>query len=239
MKRMRIMGLALLAVCAMAVATASVASAAQPVFYTKANVGATAASVPFTGTLLAAFLEPANLSKITCTGGTAAGTVTGATTTKGNTTTFTGCEASKLKCNSTGEGEGVIKTNVLEGTLGNLTSILPGLRLYNEGTKKGGIVAEFTCGGGAVSVVVKGSVMGSFTGASGTEAANGKFAASNKLVFAEAKGVQKYSKFVVGEGEAGTEQLESSTNGAKFEKSGQSASATLKSTPASNLGITK
>ena len=237
MKRMRMMGLALVAVFAVSVAASS--AVAAPVFYTKANIGAVAANVPFTGTLLAAFLEPANLSKITCTGGTAAGTVVNATTTTGNTTTFTGCEASKLKCNSTGEGEGVIKTKTLEGTLGNLTSILPGLRLYNEGTKKGGIVAEFTCGGGAVSVVVKGSVMGSFTGASGTEAANGKFAASNKLVFAEAKGVQKYSKFVVGEGEAGTEQLESSTNGAKFEKSGQSASATLKSTPASNLGITK
>jgi hypothetical protein len=239
MKRMKIIGLALAAVCATFVASGSVASAAGPVFYTKANVGAVAAAVPFTGTLGAAFLEPANLSKITCTGGSAAGTVTGATTTKGNLTTFTGCEASKLKCNSTGEGEGVIKTNVLEGTLGNVTTVLPGIRLYNESTKKGGILAEFTCGGGAVKVVVKGSVIGSLTGASGTEAANGKFPASTKLTFAEAKGIQKYNKFVVGEGEAGTEQLESSTNGAAFEKSGQSAIATLKSVPAGNLGGTK
>jgi hypothetical protein len=239
MKRMRIMGLALLAVCAMAVATASVASAAQPVFYTKANVGATAAAVPFTGTLGAAFLEPANLSKITCTGGTAAGTVTDATTTKGNTTTFTGCSASELKCNSAGEGEGVIKTKTLEGVLGNVTSSQPAVRLYNESTKKGGVLAEFTCGGGAVSVVVKGSVIGSLSGASGTEAANGKFPSSMKLSFAEAKGIQKYNKFAAGEGEAGEEQLESSTNGGAYEKSGQSVIATLKTNPASNLGVTK
>jgi hypothetical protein len=236
---MRTAGLALVAVCAMAVATASVASAAQPVFYTKADVGTVAQPVPFVGTLGAAFLEPANLSKITCTGGTAAGTVTSATTTKGNTTTFTGCAASELKCNSAGEGEGVIKTKTLEGTIGNITSILPGVRLYNESTKKGGILAEFTCGGGAVSVVVKGSVIGTLSGASGTEAANGKFPSSSKLTFAESKGVQKYTKFAAGEGEAGEEQLESSTNGGAYEKSGQSVIATLKSVPAGNLGGTK
>ncbi len=236
MKRMRMMGLALVAVFAVSVAAST--AVAAPVFYTKTAIGSVAAHVPFTGTLGAAFLEPANLSKITCTGGTAIGEVTSATVTKGNITKFVGCEASGLKCNSAGETEGKIDTNTLEGVLGNVTSVLPGIRLYNETTKKGGILAEFECGGGAVKVVVKGSVIGSLSGASGTEPANGKFASSNKLTFAEAKGVQKYSKFVVGEGEAGTEQLESSTGG-PFEKSGQSVIATLKSVPAGNLGMTK
>jgi len=229
------MGLALLAVFAVSVAASS--AVAAPVFYTKANVGAVAGSVPFTGTLGAAFLEPASKSKITCTGGTASGTVTGATTTKSNITTFTGCEASGFKCNSAGEAAGVIKTNVLEGVLGGVTTTTPGIRLFNEATGKGGILAEFSCAGGAITVVVKGSVIGSLSGAAGTEAANGKFASSDKLTFAEASGIQKYNHFV--EGEGGTEQLESSTNGAAFEKSGQSVIATLKSTPASNLGFTK
>jgi hypothetical protein len=209
MKRMRMMGLALVAVFAVSVAAST--AVAAPVFYTKTAIGSVAAHVPFTGTLGAAFLEPANLSKITCTGGTAIGEVTSATVTKGNITKFVGCEASGLKCNSAGETEGKIDTNTLEGVLGNVTSVLPGIRLYNETTKKGGILAEFECGGGAVKVVVKGSVIGS---------------------------LQKYSKFVVGEGEAGTEQLESSTGG-PFEKSGQSVIATLKSVPAGNLGMTK
>jgi hypothetical protein len=60
-----------------------------------------------------------------------------------------------------------------------------------------------------------------------------------KLSFAEAKGIQKYNKFAAGEGEEGTEQLESSTNGGAYEKSGQSVIATLKTNPASNLGVTK
>jgi len=235
MKRMRMMGLALVAVFALSVA-ASTATAA-PVFYTKAAIGSVGATVPFTGTLGAAFLEPTNKSKITCTGGTATGEATGPTTTKKNITTFTGCEASGFKCNSTGEGEGIIKTKVLEGVLGGVTTALPGIRLFDETEGKGGFLAKFTCAGGAITVDVKGSVIGSLSGAAGTEPANGKFASSTKLTFAEANGIQKYSKFV--EGEGGTEQLESSTNGAAFEKSGQSVIATLKSTPASNLGFTK
>ena len=235
MKRMRIMGLALLAVFAISVAASS--AVAAPVFYTKANVGATAANVPFTGTLGAGFLEAKNLSKITCTGGTAVGEVNSATTTINNKTTFTGCEASGFKCNSAGEGEGIIKTLNLAGSLGGVTSTTPGIRLFNQSEGKGGKIAEFTCAGGSISVLVKGSVIGSLSGASGTEAANGKFGSSNKLSFADAKSIQKYTKFV--EGEGGTEQLESNTNGAGYGTSGQSVIATLKSNPASNLGITK
>jgi hypothetical protein len=247
MKRMRMMGLALVAVFAMAIATSS-AMAAQPVFYTKANVGAVAANVPFTATIGAAFLEGAvSKTKITCvdvineknlTAGSASGEVTGATQTKNNITTFTGCETGGLKCNSAGEASGIIKTFTAAGSLGNVTSTLPGIRLFSQSEGKGGKIAEFVCGG-IVTVIVKGSVIGSLSGASGTEAANGKFAASDKLTFAEAKGIQKYTKFLAGEGEAGTEQLSNNNNGGAFELSGQSVIATLKSVPAGNLGITK
>jgi len=233
MKRMRMMGLALVAVFALSVA-ASTATAA-PVYYTKVVFGGTSsAPIHFTGTLGAAFLEPTNKSKITCTGGTAIGEVTGPTTSKKNITTFTGCEASGFKCNSAGEGEGVIKTKSLEGSLGGVTATLPGVRLFDEGEGKGGKLAEFTCAGGAITVVVKGSVIGSLSGATATTVALAKFASTQKLTFAEANGIQKYSKFV--EGEVGTEQLESSTNGAAFEKSGQSVIATLKAESCSAAG---
>jgi hypothetical protein len=237
MKRIRIVGLCLIATFAISIVASSVASAAQPVFYTKAAIGSVGEPVPFTGTLGAAFLEGKSGTKITCTGGTATGEVTGPTTTKGNVTTFTGCETSGFKCES-GATEGVIVTNVLEGTLGNVTATIAGVRLYNETTKKGGELAAFSCAGGAVPVKVKGSVIGSLSGSSGTTVAAGKFGTSQKLSFAEAKGIQKYTKFLVGQGEAGEEQLESSVSGGAFEKSGQSVIATLKSNPAGNLGNT-
>jgi hypothetical protein len=235
MKRIRIMGLCLVAVFAMS-ALASSASAA-PVFYSKAAIGSVVPPVPFTGTLGAAFLEGSvSKSKITCVGGTATGEATGPTTTKNNVTTFTGCETGGIKCQS-GATEGVIVTKALEGVLGGISATLPGIRLFDETEKKGGTLAEFSCGGGAIKVVVKGSVIGSLSGANGTEPANGKFASSNKLTFAEAAGIQKYKAFTQGEG--GSEQLSSTINGGSPELSGQSVIATLKSTPASNLGFTK
>jgi len=233
MKRIRIVGLCLVAVFAISIAASS--ASAAPVFYTKAAIGEVGKTVPFTGTLGAAFLEAKGGTKITCTGGTATGEVTGPTTAKNNVTKFTGCETNGLKCENAGPGE--IVTKKLQGTLGGITAALPGLRLFDEGEGKGGKLAEFSCAGGAVPVIVKGSVIGSLSGASGTEPANGKFATSNKLSLAEAKGIQKYTKFT--EGEGGTEQLESSVSGNPYEPSGQSVIATLKSTPAGNLGITK
>jgi hypothetical protein len=238
MKRIRIVGLCLIAAFAISIVASSVASATQPVFYTKAEVGVASGPVKFTGTLGAAFLEAKSGTKITCLAGTATGEVTGPTTEQNAVTTFTGCATSGFKCNSTGQGEGVIVTNVLEGTLGQVAANLPGVRLYNETTKKGGELAAFACAGGAVPVVVRGSVIGSLSGSAGKTPAEGKFGTTQKLAFAEAKGIQKYTKFLAGEGEAGEEQLENSVSGNPYEKAGQSVTATLKSIPASNLGNT-
>jgi hypothetical protein len=238
MKRIRIVGLCLIAAFAISIVASSVASAAQPVFYTKAVIGGTAPSVvPITGTLGAAFLEGKSGTKITCTGGTATGEVTGPTTTKNNVTKFTGCETGGFKCES-GATEGEIVTKVLEGTLGNVTATMAAVRLFPEATGRGTELAAFSCAGGAVPVKVKGSVIGSLSGSSGKTVAEGKFGASQKLSFTESLGIQKYSKFLVGEGEAGTEQLESSVSGGAYEKSGQSVVVTLKSVPAYNLGNT-
>jgi hypothetical protein len=236
MKRIRISALAVIGVLALT-ALASSASAAQPVFFTKAAVGTTAPPVPFTGTLGAAFLEGKGGTKITCKAGTATGEVTSETTTENNVTTFTGCESSGFPCENAGAG--TIVTDTLKGVLGNVVKAkTPGIRLFNQATGRGTELAAFTCASGAIAVKVKGSVIGNLTGASGTTPAAGKIAASNKLTFAESKGKQKYNKFIAGEGEAGEEQLESSVGGGAYELSGQSVIATLKTIPAGNLGIT-
>jgi hypothetical protein len=235
MRSIRTVGVALVA--ALVLVAVSSASAAQPVFYTKAAVGTVAPPVSFTGTLGAAFLEGKAGTKITCKAGTATGEVTGETTGENGKTTFTGCESSGFPCENAGAG--VIETKVLKGSLGNVVAAkTPGLRLYPQVGGRGASLAEFSCASGAIAVNVKGSVIGSLTGASGKSPAEGKFAASATLAFAESKGIQKYTKFVAGEGEGGEEQLEASIGGAGYEKSGQSVNAKLVSVPASNLGYT-
>jgi hypothetical protein len=234
MKSMRMMGLALVAVFALSIAAST--ATASPVFYTKVVVGGTASGpIKFTGTLGPAFLEgQVSKTKIECSAGTANGEVTGATLTKKNVTVFTGCKSGTFKCEN--GAEGVITTKSLEGELGALTASVPGIRLFDEGTGKGGELAAFSCAGGSIGVKVKGSVIGSLSGAAGNVVGEGKFASTNKLTFAEAAGIQKYNKFV---GEAGSEQLESKVGEGGFEKSGQSVIATLKGEGTSNLGFTK
>ena len=234
MKRMRMMGLLLVVVFAFSVAATS--ASAAPVFYTKVVMGGTAsAPVAFTGTLGAAFLEgEISKTKIECAAGTANGEVTGPTTTKNNVTVFTGCKTGTFKCEN--GAEGVITTKKLQGELGDVKVGTPGIRLFDEGTGKGGELAAFSCAGGAVAVKVKGSVIGQLSGAAGNNVSEGKFAASNKLTFAESAGKQKFNKFI---GEVGSEQLESKSGEGSFEKSGQSVIATLKAAGVSNLGFTK
>src|SRR5947208_400941 len=126
----------LVAACLAAFFVVSVASAsaAQPVFYGVAEIGQKVGTVKFEGTLGAAFLEgKTSKAKITCLGGTATGEVTGPTTGTNGVTTFNGCESSGLKCNSTGDAEGIIKTAKLDGVLGNVTATLPGIRLFAPG----------------------------------------------------------------------------------------------------------
>ncbi|HEX4627385.1 MAG TPA: hypothetical protein VH137_01225, partial [Gemmatimonadales bacterium] len=201
MKRIRIVGLALVAVFAMSV-VASSASAAGPVFYTKAEVGGAAPShIKFTATIGAAFLEgQKSKSKISCsdTAGTGAGAVgetVSAKVAENNVTTFTGCKSGELPCTSTGASEGVIVTKALKAFLGGTSATVPGERLYSQSEGRGGKLAEFECGAGIVKVVVTGSVIGALSGSSGKVVSEGKFSTTQKLTFQEAAGLQKYTIF--------------------------------------------
>jgi len=234
MKRMRMMGLLLVAVLALSVAATS--ATATPVYYGKATVGTTVTlPIKGTGTLGAAFLEgEISKTKIECSAGTASFEVTGATTTKKNITKFTGCKTGSFPCENAAAGE--IVTKSLQGELGEVKTGTPGVRLFDEGTGKGGELAAFSCASGSIAVKVKGSVIGQLSGASGNTVSEAKFATSQKLTFAESAGKQKWNKFL---GETGSEQLESKAGEGGFEKSGQSVIATLKAEGVSNLGTTK
>jgi hypothetical protein len=226
------------------------ASATQPVFYGVTELGKTVGTVKIAGTLGASLLEgKESKSQITCVGATATGEVTGPTKTTNNIITFVGCETSGIPCKSSGGGAGEITTTKLDGVLGNVTATTPGIRLFKEGeggeTEKPGRLAEIECGG-IVKVEVFGSVIGSLSGAQGKTPEEGKFAASNKLTFAQTAGKQKYRSFLAGEcggepGDCGPEQLVNlNTPPGSGEEAGESVIVTLKTTPfPSKLGFTK
>ena len=236
MARMRVLAVAAAAACALGVVASS--ATASPVFYTKVAVGATASTpVKFAGTLGALFWEGhVSKTKIECSSGTVSGEVTGATTVKGVVFRLKGCKTGSGECRSAGEPEHGIKTNVLEGELGDVMPGVPGLRLFDEATGRGGELLPFTCFGGAIGVKGRGSFIGQLSGASGSTVTEGKFAASHTLKMVEKEGLQKFSLFV---GESLSEQLEFKTGEGNYEKTGLSALVTLTSEGVSNLGFTK
>jgi hypothetical protein len=241
MKRLRIAGLALVAVVALG--TAAATASASPVFFGKAEIGKTVGSVHFTGSGGVAFLEGhTSKLKIECKANSANGEVNGPTSTAKSVIKFTGCEIAglALPCENTAAKE--ITTVSLSSELGAISSTVPGTRLKPE---SGTYLAEFQCAGGGVLVKVKGSVIGKITGASGNTVEEGKLATSITLSFEQTGGIQKYTKFL---GESSAQQLTSvvdefNEKTGKFEEheelAGQLAKATLKTTPAGQVGVTK
>src|SRR6202035_977657 len=197
MKRIRILGICLVAAFALSAVASTVASA-EPVFVTKAVVGQLASSsIPISGTVGAAFLESKAGTKITCTGGKVTGDVTGSKTAVNNVTKFTGCESGGQPCENAAAKE--IITKKLAAELQGISSTVPGERLTDETEGRGGKLAEFTCAG-VLKVIVRGSLVGSLSGAAGStaEAAQTGKLATSKLTFAEAAGIQKYTHFSEG-----------------------------------------
>jgi len=240
MTRIKKLGLSLVAVLALGALTASFAQAEAPEFYTKAAVGSVAPAVEETNTLGIAFLEGhTSKAKIECATGSGAATVSGPKTTTKATTLFKTCEikALSLPCENKGAGTKEIETKALTGELGTVAAGKDGVKLTPE---TGEFLAEFECGGGAIAIKVKGELFGEITGAekAGKTIAQAKFGASGTLSFAEAGGIQKFTKFV---GEVGSHQLENvvtETKGTHEELGGQSAKVTVKSVPASDIGET-
>jgi len=215
MKRMRILGLCLVAAFALAVVAASSASAAQPTFYECAKVAAGAGKYTnktcstegtgkkakyelkegigkpkvFKGSGKSATLHtPALGGEITCKTFKDEGKLTSPTTEGAVLSTFSTCTTEGKKCSSTGEKAGTIKTFALAGETGTISGGSgAGVDLKPE---KGELLAEFNCEG--LEVKVKGSVIGE-------EKPVNTFTKDEYSVFqVNGSGYQEYKSFVGG-----------------------------------------
>jgi hypothetical protein len=238
MTRMRILGLAVVAACALGGVASS--AGASPVFYTKVEAGATAsAPIQFSGSFPSTVIFEGNVSKtkMACElPSTMTGEVTGPTTVKNVVIIFNDCRlGNPSKCTTAGEAEGTIKTAALEGELGDVKPGVPGLRLFDEAAR-GGVFASFTCMGGTVGVTWRSSFIGQLSGASGNTVSEGAFVSAHKLTYAQKAGVQKFTELV---GDEAMQQLESKWGEGSFERTGIAGAATLTAAGVSNLGFTK
>ena len=240
MRRSRITGICVVVAFAIS-AVAAGAAAAEPEFVTKAAIGETVNSVPFTGTIGATFFEGAtSKSKVNCNGGTFTGEVTGPKSLANIVITLTGCLTSEGRVENEGKPEGFVETKVLAGTLGAITPILPGIKLYSQAEGKGGKVIEAELGSGLVKLIWKGEVTGVVSGAAGENAETGKLLTAVKLTFAEKPyGKQRYQGFSEGPESGLLGQLEDVVDGTP-ELSGWWAPLTIKTVPSTwGLGVTK
>jgi hypothetical protein len=238
---MRILGVALLAVFALAAVAVSSASAAEPAFYECAKVsggkysdkncskpgeGKTAKyelkegigkKHTFTGKGGAATLHtPAVSGEVKCGAFKDSGTLTSPTTEGKVVSVFSKCTSIGKNCNSPGAKKGTIETNDLDGSLGyiNKSKKEVGVDLKPESGK---YLAEFNCEG--LEIKVEGSVIGHQLGDIDT------FSKTSEAVFkVNGEGYQDVKSFEGGSPDV----LESTINGSGPFESGQEAKATNK-----------
>ncbi len=132
-----------------------------------------------------------NRTKVTCTGESGTGAITGRKTVTGVVLTLTGCEAAGVKCTTAGGGEGELRTGELEGELGvqSVTETLGketkhiAVDLFPAG--RSGPVLEYACGG--ESTTLSGSVI--------APVVSNKMQTNAPLKFSQSAGLQKPEAF--------------------------------------------
>ncbi len=207
MRQLRRLSLYLTVVGAVCAGGASAASAALPEF-----VGPV--PLPFTSTLKATTLETVGTLKITCTGGSDAGEITGPKTLTVRIK-FTGCMLNGLRCGSGAAGE--IETPPLIGTLGYIKQATKDVGL-DLSQPAGAPFMAFTCNED-LTVVVQGSVIGTIRPLNKNVAPPKHFT----LKFTQKKGKQKPTKFEVGP----VDVLSTALGGGPFEESGLASNDSL------------
>jgi hypothetical protein len=214
MKRFRPIGLALLAMFAVAAASAATASAALPEFETTATL--TGKSKAGEKTILQTLAG----TKVECeSGATKSGKATEKTKQiTGVVISFTGCKSSGFSCESSGAGAGNIVTNEITATLGYINKTAKTVGLLFAVAKAGGFFVEFNCAGG----IVKNKVLGQLI--CPIEPVNTK-TTKFTLTCKQEKGDQAVTKFEGGE----TEVLKTSVNGGTEEDSAQGGVAEITS----------
>jgi len=246
MKRIRIVGLCLVAVFAMSAVVASTASAEPPEFG-KCNKKAVAGGAGFSDAgctkavasaakyewvpgpgaknhltskmkeLTSATLETVKLEKITCKGETSTGEIASAKEVAGVVATFTECTSSGFKCTSAGQAEGVIVTNALSGVIGDEVESA-------EGEAKDKVAEELHGpGGGNLAEFSCAGIPIVVKGSVLHNVAANKMLITTTEKFTAAKGEQKPEKFAGGT--ADEHILESNKGGGEFLEAGQTITA--------------
>jgi hypothetical protein len=137
-------------------------------------------------------LESANRTKVSCTGESGSGLITGRKTVGEVVLTLTGCESSGQRCTTAGLGEGEVRTQTLEGQLGIVSQTEKEAKVTNHigldlfAPARTGPVLEYACGGGATQTL-SGSVIAPVI-------AN-RMQKTSGLKFSQAAGVQKPNAF--------------------------------------------
>jgi hypothetical protein len=246
MRRIRIVGLCLVAVFAMSAVVATGASADNPEYgrclkqktgktkYTTAKCTVVASGekenfewIPgpgpkpgFTAALkptTIATLETKAGTKVTCKKLAAVGSYTGLTTVKTSQTDFSECESGGIKCNTKGAGTGIIKVKNLEGELGTIKK-----EPITTKTKIGNVLwpegGTSTSGSEFVEFEC-GTLTVKVKNSVISPVTSNAMKLTATVKFTAAKGVQKPTKFEGGPNNF----LESKFSAAAYEQSGQSA----------------
>ncbi len=203
MRRTRTLGLGLAVAFAVSAVAAASAAAALPEFVGPFPKGFTSVSGKVT-------LETVGKTKVTCTGDTNAGQISGPK--EGNARIrFTGCiAANKSQCMTPGASSGEIVTSVLTVTLGYISRETREAAIDFSSPPTGALFTEFTCLN--IKANVRGSVIGKIT------PINKKVKPPNAFTvkFKQAKGKQSI-KNLAG---ASTDVLETSINGGPVQETG-------------------
>jgi hypothetical protein len=168
----------------------------------------------FTGASKAVTLETTGKKQIKCLESTSSGEYTG---TKSATLaiTLTGCKLVGGESCQTGATAGQIATSTLEAQLGFIKDVENGIEVASPvgwDLKNGSALISASCGAGAQTLVVTGSVIGEIS-------ANNKMAASYTLKFAQTAGKQAPESFE----EAPQDTLSESLGGGAAEQAGLKA----------------
>ncbi len=140
-------------------------------------------------------LEQVNRTKLTCTGETGGGAITGRKTVGEVVLTLTGCESGGQKCTTSGLAEGEMRANGLEGALGIESQTEKEGKVTNHvavdlfPAGKSGALLEYGCGGGAAEAL-SGSVI--------APVVSNKMQTSSTLKFSQSAGLQKPQAFEEG-----------------------------------------
>jgi hypothetical protein len=189
MRRISVIGLALAAVFAMSAVAVATASAA-PEFLNKEKKAVV--KKHFTGTSGKGELKAGSIV-VTCTADKDTGEISGTKKVANVVVTFTGCSAEKEACKvkSPGAKEGEVKTNVLEGELGEVATSesATGVGLDLKPASGSFVTLEGSC---ILTTSVTGSVIAEVSPVK-------SLVTEGKLIYAEASGKQKIQKFVGGE----------------------------------------